>query len=155
MSLAAKQVSIHAPVWGATVNPLVGLNSLCFNPRTRVGCDITPLHDRSTEEFQSTHPCGVRLVYSVKYLGDIGFNPRTRVGCDHMPKFQPIRLPFQSTHPCGVRQKGYQAVKQIYKVSIHAPVWGATLNIRQGINTIVFQSTHPCGVRRQFIKRLM
>src|SRR6266851_9372568 len=33
-------VSIHAPVWGATQNPLSGLvHCLCFNPRPRVGGD--------------------------------------------------------------------------------------------------------------------
>ena len=32
-------VSIHAPVWGA--KPLAGYsaNTACFNPRTRVGCE--------------------------------------------------------------------------------------------------------------------
>ena len=37
--LAEETVSIHAPVWGATHRSLTFINSLCFNPRTRVGCD--------------------------------------------------------------------------------------------------------------------
>ena len=32
-------VSIHAPVWGATTMMLSSVKTVCFNPRTRVGCD--------------------------------------------------------------------------------------------------------------------
>ena len=75
---------------------------------------------------------------------------------------------FQSTHPCGVRQLA-QAIAQDIRVSIHAPVWGATnqtnslfSKARVSIHAPVwgatssptsafidkwFQSTHPCGVR--------
>ena len=76
--------------------------------------------------FQSTHPCGVRLVslanpcydYGVSIHAPVwgatqrktdapataGFNPRTRVGCDHWLVF----------------------FFRLLQVSIHAPVWGAT-----------------------------
>ena len=76
----------------------------CFNPRTRVGCDITRSHDRANEQ---------------------RFNPRTRVGCDKTAaeKCRPIL------------------------VSIHAPVWGATLIAIYSSMAPKFQSTHPCGVR--------
>ena len=55
------QVSIHAPVWGAT--------------------------DKKAEhgyhyEFQSTHPCGVRPGQGGCRARNNSFNPRTRVGCD-------------------------------------------------------------------------
>ncbi len=76
-------VSIHAPAWGATfLGPPEKRPSLCFNPRTRMGCDILPEQPslsnrrfnprtrmgcdmyagaaRNREEFQSTHPHGVR-----------------------------------------------------------------------------------------------
>ena len=97
--------------------------------------------------FQSTHPCGVRLFQSTY----------------HFPL-----LKFQSTHPCGVRQeteaKKANAKVSIHApvwgatnlrfltanprtVSIHAPVWGATLKTQQDHLGIGFQSTHPCGVR--------
>ena len=33
-------------------------------------------------------------------------------------------------------------------VSIHAPVWGATLHRSQLLGHGMFQSTHPCGVRQ-------
>ena len=146
---------------------------MCFNPRTRVGCDdvvvafklqcrvsihapvwgatfyasISPLFSA----FQSTHPCGVRPILRAISPFIKGFNPRTRVGCDIVSRqpqtfiwFQsthpcgvrqstPILLPaipkFQSTHPCGVRHNLCTAICQD-KVSIHAPVWGATIVLR-------------------------
>ena len=57
----AYQVSIHAPVWGATG----GRGILTFTP-----------------EFQSTHPCGVRPKAGALFDILRCFNPRTRVGCD-------------------------------------------------------------------------
>ncbi len=35
----------------------------------------------------------------------------------------------------------------IARISIHAPMWGATQYKTYGYFQIVFQSTHPCGVR--------
>ena len=57
---------------------------LCFNPRTRVGCDpAASVPWFGTGLFQSTHPRGVRRPrYSRKGRGPGSFNPRTRVGCD-------------------------------------------------------------------------
>ena len=82
-------VSIHAPVWGATRK-----------------CQL-PLY---ANMFQSTHPCGVR--------------PSSELIADEWDE-------FQSTHPCGVRQQAEQALQDKIKVSIHAPVWGATPQARQ------------------------
>ena len=76
--------------------------------------------------FQSTHPCGVR------------------------PSIFIIRSPrqmFQSTHPCGVRRRDDDEYRQEFNVSIHAPVWGATVYVVKTTGVIKFQSTHPCGVR--------
>ena len=53
-------VSIHAPVWGATLKFIGNQLFLCFNPRTRVGCDARLEIVQLDIEFQSTHPCGVR-----------------------------------------------------------------------------------------------
>ena len=55
-------VSIHAPAWGATIaRPTSCPMSRSFNPRTRVGCDNTPTSLATlANEFQSTHPRGVR-----------------------------------------------------------------------------------------------
>ena len=83
--------------------------TLCFNPRTRVGCDF--LMRRS------------RLLIS-------GFNPRIRVGCDVATQTlaAPITL-FQSTHPRGVRRPSTEQFLQLSRVSIHAPAWGATSDV--------------------------
>ena len=62
-----------------------------------------------------------------KAMAVVSFNPRTRVGCD------PSRL-----------TSGF-----FLGVSIHAPVWGATLVSLWFLRPAWFQSTHPCGVRRK------
>ena len=119
-------VSIHAPVWGATLSIKHGLKPVSFNPRTRVGCDqylnpffnpfLVSIHAPvwgATSSgsimfkktlFQSTHPCGVRPKYKPCFGHTACFNPRTRVGCDPHHRCKALRL----------------------QVSIHAPVWGAT-----------------------------
>ena len=140
-------VSIHAPVWGATIIILIPMvvflfqsthpcgvrqtgqaqsePQRCFNPRTRVGCDGIPTIRFICKLFQSTHPCGVRRLYCFKRCGFQSFNPRTRVGCDNSKAREFGILWFQSTHPCGVRRLSWGDPKPP-KVSIHAPVWGAT-----------------------------
>ena len=40
------------------------------------------------------------------------------------------------------------------KVSIHAPVWGATTAKTITKSVALFQSTHPCGVRQNFCRWL-
>ena len=59
---ATARVSIHAPAWGATwYTSQTSSPLLSFNPRTRVGCDINADIDRwNYDQFQSTHPRGVR-----------------------------------------------------------------------------------------------
>ena len=39
-------VSIHAPVWGATLACHKDYSYLSFNPRTRVGCDLVDHPDQ-------------------------------------------------------------------------------------------------------------
>ena len=61
-NLAGHRISIHAPAWGAT-RPSDWLPHRLhnFNPRTRVGCDLTKVGDAGAAlGFQSTHPRGVR-----------------------------------------------------------------------------------------------
>ena len=101
-----------------------------FNPRTRVGCDmpgIVPV--KGHDQFQSTHPRGVRP------------GP-------HSPRSIPAW--FQSTHPRGVRQGRFDGGAGALRVSIHAPAWGATTGMRATCRKVgAFQSTHPRGVRRR------
>ena len=155
-----------------------------------------PLEGKAARRFQSTHPRGVRHAWGASFSGgvdvsihapawgatislkslvysDFGFNPRTRVGCDAKnPVSDDGTLWFQSTHPRGVRLDPVPAVPDAAVVSIHAPAWGATLDLPQlrGLlrvsihapawgatqtagrplhNHDAFQSTHPRGVRHQ------
>ncbi len=103
-----KQVSIHAPAWGATCIASEGVFYVpSFNPRARVGRDVrSPLWFRR-----------VRC-----------FNPRARVGRDSSITCRfTISKAFQSTRPRGARPTRRQQVSQNSTVSIHAPAWGATL----------------------------
>ena len=103
-------------------------SSVCFNPRTHMGCDgLTPASRYWRITFQSTHPHGVRHVESIVRRRWSG---------------------FQSTHPHGVRLHRRWHLDQDLRVSIHAPTWGATSLTRTQLNKVQkFQSTHPHGVR--------
>ena len=60
-------------------------STLCFNPRTHMGCDFPFISFFvSLHQFQSTHPHGVRRLRRNIYVRAAG---------------------FQSTHPHGVRHK--------------------------------------------------
>ena len=121
-----RAVSIHAPARVRPILPLLQLDKVSFNPRTRevrrLSFRIAPAswmfqstHPRgvrrvrfrawtTTEGFQSTHPRGVRRRITQRIHGVWRFNPRTREGCDpalDRPSVQP-------------------------DVSIHAPARGAT-----------------------------
>ena len=120
-----------------------------FNPRTHMGCDSSACRFcQLAQEFQSTHPHGVRLrdaglnpylmmfqsthPHGVRRRRHIcntfhnSFNPRTRTGCDFFPFCAKSRVRrFQSTHPHGVRHN----------------------NLRPYRQDKAFQSTHPHGVR--------
>ena len=101
-------VSIHAPAWGATFPQSMNNTVFCgFNPRTRMGCDIStyffiivvisvsihaPAWGATYQgrlvfnriKFQSTHPHGVRLTMETTMTKEVL---------------------FQSTHPHGVRPR--------------------------------------------------
>ena len=172
---AGQVVSIHAPAWGATnafafraynyivfqsthprgVRRTIGAKyfstAICFNPRTRVGCDSPPTNRIfAAQEFQSTHPRGVRLAallgLSIRVTvsihapawgatrqettaskNDRCFNPRTRVGCDER-RWQDVE-----TSSC---------FNPRTRVGCDA---SSSANLLQGVE---FQSTHPRGVRR-------
>ena len=80
---AVLNVSIHAPVWGAT----------------------TPIWSRSEPvAFQSTHPCGVRRHNLQKHgLGSVSIHAPVW-GATLGAVKRALLAMFQSTHPCGVRQ---------------------------------------------------
>ena len=144
-------ISIHAPARGATQDPRdrryrdgyfnprtregcdgrkqVGNGRRGnFNPRTREGCDVCRfVNVPHADEFQSTHPRGVRLgetQFSRRVSYD--FNPRTREGCDGRRSRRPS---FRSHFNPRTREgcdAGIGDVNELKAISIHAPARGAT-----------------------------
>ena len=121
-------VSIHAPVKGATrLRGCKRRSARCFNPRTREGCD-TPatLCTAGSRCFNPRTREGCDKTSSSTKIISSCFNPRTREGCDRVadrrraarPSFNPRTregCDRIALHP----QTGA-------RVSIHAPVKGAT-----------------------------
>ena len=80
------------------------------------------------ELFQSTHPCGVRRYdgVTVAPMADY-FNPRTHVGCDiHFQSFLQHQKISIHAPMWGATFKPTGEYKN-FKISIHAPMWGATI----------------------------
>ena len=126
-----KQVSIHAPVWGATLMTAWMAYLGMFQSTHPCGVRLKAVVNGDMQGvFQSTHPCGVRPPIWYNRVPRSRFNPRTRVGCDIVPMQLVVWwVRFQSTHPCGVRLVFSQYI-DFPSVSIHAPVWGATKRLR-------------------------
>ena len=65
---------------------IAGWNLLCFNPRTRKGCDLLPVLDLLISKVSIHAP-----VKDATFMGAgttavvASFNPRTRKGCDILP----------------------------------------------------------------------
>ena len=127
-----------------------GTAQQCFNPRTHTGCDfrtyahlvgwlavsihaptrgatfMAHLSKIFTEQFQSTHPHGVRPF-----------------GC----LTEPWHSEFQSTHPHGVRRlRPSSLAERIWFQSTH-PHGVRPWQHNNMVATSMFQSTHPHGVR--------
>ena len=102
-----RDISIHAPQWGATQSE--GLRKLAaanFNPRTPVGCDSAIGVEGSAPLPISIHApqWGATSPAPPSSRRTRDFNPRTPVGCDNTA--------------------GGKATQAL--ISIHAPQWGAT-----------------------------
>ena len=74
---------------------------VCFNPRTRKGCDYQELHYFYQQHVSIHAPVKDATRYAITAnTTPASFNPRTRKGCDifffHF-NYHPIM--FQSTHP--------------------------------------------------------
>ena len=77
-------------------------------------------------EFQSTHPCGVRQDEELGYLLQSDFNPRTHVGCDQLKRIgKSYQDNFNPRTHVGCDYSGLISFKHLL-ISIHAPMWGAT-----------------------------
>ena len=106
-SIDNKLISIHAPMWGATIRA----------------------HQRKPILiFQSTHPCGVRPWNKEQIYGGYHFNPRTHVGCDFVLQiYYNMHVDISIHAPMWGATLRYQIEDAILAISIHAPMWGATL----------------------------
>ena len=111
-----------------------------FNPRTRMGCDIICDLDIDFQSISIHAPvwgATTAILAPIRYMDY--FNPRTRMGCDesNMKQLSEARV-FQSTHPYGVRLFSCHNSREMYFISIHAPVWGATsLDKRPSIGCLI------------------
>ena len=108
-------ISIHAPQWGATRT----LGRLLFRG-----------------VFQSTHPSGVRqAITSYTTVVRAHFNPRTPVGCDSTVGSRPYPSGhFNPRTPVGCDLLHDMDCGHDVRISIHAPQWGATVDIEGGRN---------------------
>ena len=99
-----------------------------FNPRTPVGCDPTGLKiSHRDTDFNPRTPVGCDADSTCPACRKWHFNPRTPVGCDGAWDFTiPVGVLFQSTHPSGVRHDPAWRCRDCWRISIHAPQWGAT-----------------------------
>ena len=107
-------VSIHAPTWGATKFALTLRLSICFNPRTHMGCDC-----------KEDSYCLAVFTVSIH---------APTWGATQMISWYIMAKAFQSTHPHGVRLFFPSSPITRDDVSIHAPTWGATLNAARCLN---------------------
>ena len=105
------------------------IERICFNPRTRMGCDLPWLIIKIFKpKFQSTHPHGVRpnghCLYTFPCHQFQSTHPHgVRLTTKEVKM---LSIVFQSTHPHGVRpERGWES-DRFNQVSIHAPAWGAT-----------------------------
>ena len=128
---------------------LLSRNVICFNPRTRMGCDSNLNHLNHLVMFQSTHPHGVRqtlfnliVIYRsvsihapawgatslrLNWIAWVMFQSTHPHGVRHVSQYGLSARPlFQSTHPHGVRLNRRYLENIALRVSIHAPAWGAT-----------------------------
>ena len=99
-----------------------------FNPRTPVGCDADSTCPACRKwHFNPRTPVGCDADSTCPACRKWHFNPRTPVGCDGAWDFTiPVGVLFQSTHPSGVRHDPAWRCRDCWRISIHAPQWGAT-----------------------------
>ena len=125
-------ISIHAPVWGATGGQGQGVTLALF--QSTHPCGVR--HDSTKNGlpifgFQSTHPCGVRHYPSQLFLSYCLFQSTHPCGVRPITSLISSQInKFQSTHPCGVRLAHDSDLGWCEFISIHAPVWGATNQLR-------------------------
>ena len=108
-----------------TAPPLFDANN--FNPRTPVGCDsYRHHHNKRFHPFQSTHPSGVRPYALRLRFVSRDFNPRTPVGCDRCQQRRCVGYGISIHAPQWGATVDIDVLLLDHLISIHAPQWGAT-----------------------------
>ncbi len=116
-------VSIHAPVKGATWADAAVIKTIAF---------------------QSTRPRRARHGVAVGVVGDLRFNPRAREGRDRGGRSRDGLGRCFNPRACEGRDVLARTDERRGRVSIHAPVKGATPRRRVRAGAVhVFQSTRP------------
>ncbi len=121
-------VSIHAPVWGAT--DALGCFATARQFQSTPPCggrQALSILESEKSQFQSTPPCGGRLDGLRDRLNLTEFQSTPPCGGRlDTESGTPSDDLFQSTPPCGGRHLKGVILCGYARVSIHAPVWGAT-----------------------------
>ena len=137
-------VSIHAPAWGATLTDEQHAALIEVSIHAPAwGATKQDAAFALKAEFQSTHPRGVRHGSRyVEYLRYLGFNPRTRVGCDASLNGSRLRSLVSIHAPAWGATLQVPFSPYMTEVSIHAPAWGATGKLRQAGQMAYLVSIH-------------
>ena len=160
MTLSFRQVSIHAPAWGATGGACSsGRKQRRFNPRPRMGGNKPPVRRRPKVRAVSIHApaWGATLSTSSELIGSTGFNPRPRMGGNPGPYARTSALPVSIHAPAWGATLHLPSMICAINVSIHAPAWGATnggagglRGQRVSIHAPAWGATRDAQDRRQF-----
>ena len=131
LMFTAVKISIHAPVWGATpVTPTL-IQELCLFQFT-LPCGerrLSSFHFIDKLLFQFTLPCGERHEVIARIKAAIEFQFTLPCGERHNIDEDYVKFTqFQFTLPCGERLVWQITINNVKYISIHAPVWGATLS---------------------------
>ena len=122
----------------------------CFNPRTRMGCDLDKVNGGFLQGVSIHAPAWGATCFTENGSREPkSFNPRTRMGCDaENGDYCDGGFLFQSTHPHGVRQQPPLTTAILHKFQSTHPHGVRLAFPPQRCSPNSFQSTHPHGVRR-------
>ena len=147
---AVADVSIHAPVRGATTKPASASRWTVFQStrpcgaRQQLRCSF-----HEVTMFQSTRPCGARPPQPGRRrpAAQVSIHAPVRgatvQGDPPRPEGRPVSIHAPVRGATGHRLD----LDDLLVVSIHAPVRGATNRVGERVGRIEFQSTRPCGAR--------
>ena len=148
-------ISIHAPVWGATVEPAPQLVHIGISIHAPVwgattGCPPHPPPD----DFNSRPRVGGDRGALLQDDPGWNFNSRPRVGGDAVTADYVLGVTFISIHApvWGATISLNNQVLDI-KISIHAPVWGRPAGVSIVCEVINFNSRPRVGGDSKFIQK--